>query len=256
MARPSRCRKICMEPRHRLFVPGETITQDKIILTVDEFEAIRLIDYEKKTHEQCAKQMEISRTTVTEIYEKARNKIADSIVNGKSLHISGGNYKICDGLYCRRCNKNIEKNDAKASKNFGKRKEIKIMRIAVAYENGNVFQHFGHTEKFKIYDIENDKIINSYIIDSNGSGHGALADMLSEAKVNALICGGIGAGAKNALEMEEIKIFGGVSGSSDEAVNALIAGALEYNPNVSCGRHGHHGENHNCGENKHGCSGR
>ena len=73
------------------------------------------------------------------------------------------------------------------------------MKIAVTYENGEVFQHFGHTEQFKIYEIEDGKIISQEITDTNGSGHGALAGFLKERSVDALICGGIGGGAKAAL---------------------------------------------------------
>ena len=70
------------------------------------------------------------------------------------------------------------------------------MRIAVTYENGEIFQHFGHTEQFKIYDVEDGKIISSEVVDAGGSGHGALAGVLSALKVDALICGGIGGGAQ------------------------------------------------------------
>ena len=73
------------------------------------------------------------------------------------------------------------------------------MKIAVTYENGEVFQHFGHTETFKIYEVENGSIVNAQVIPTEGSGHGALADFLAEKQVEILICGGIGAGAKSAL---------------------------------------------------------
>ena len=91
------------------------------------------------------------------------------------------------------------------------------MKIAVTYEQGNVFQHFGHTEQFKIYDIENNSVVNSEIIDTNGSGHGALAGFLSSHKVEVLICGGIGAGAQMAVADMGIKLYGGVSGDADKA---------------------------------------
>ena len=90
MARPSRCRRICEEPVYDRFIPEGESGGGSNILTLDEYETIRLIDLEKLTHEQCARQMEVSRTTVTEIYGTAREKIADSIVHGKSLVISGG----------------------------------------------------------------------------------------------------------------------------------------------------------------------
>lgn len=131
------------------------------------------------------------------------------------------------------------------------------MKIAVTYENGNVFPHFGHTEQFKVYNIEDGKIAGAQVIDTNGSGHGALAELLSEYKVDTLICGGIGAGAQAALAQAGIRLYGGVSGSADEAVDALIAGKLAYDPDVHCDHHGHdhHGEGHHCGEDKHGCQG-
>ena len=125
------------------------------------------------------------------------------------------------------------------------------MRIAVTYENEEIFQHFGHTEQFKIYDVEDGKIISSKVVDAGGSGHGALAGVLSALKVDALICGGIGGGAQNALAQAGIRLFGGVSGNADEAVNALLAGNLGYDPDVHCNHHDHHEEGHSCGD--HGC---
>ena len=124
------------------------------------------------------------------------------------------------------------------------------MRIAVTYENGEIFQHFGHTEQFKIYDVEDGNIISSEVMDAGGSGHGALAGFLSALKVDVLICGGIGGGAQNALAQAGIRLFGGVSGNADEAVNALLAGNLGYNPNVHCDHHNHEA-GHSCGD--HGC---
>lgn len=133
------------------------------------------------------------------------------------------------------------------------------MKIAVTYENGNVFQHFGHTEKFKIYEVENDAIAKTEVVDTNGNGHGALAGFLASLGVDTLICGGIGGGAQNALNAAGIKFYGGVSGGADDAVNALISNELNYNADVMCDHHGHdhecHGEEHNCGEDKHGCPG-
>ncbi len=128
------------------------------------------------------------------------------------------------------------------------------MKIAVTYENGNVFQHFGHSRQFKIYDAEDGKILASQIINTMGSGHGALSGMLSALKVDTLICGGIGAGAKNALAQAGIKLYGGVVGNADQAVNDLLSGNLAFNANVQCSHH-EHSEGHSCGEHKHGCSG-
>ena len=126
------------------------------------------------------------------------------------------------------------------------------MIIAVTYENGQVYQHFGHTEKFKIYDIQDSRVVSFKIVDTNGSGHGALASFLKDLGVDVLICGGIGGGAQNALTEAGIKFYGGVRGSADQAVVAYVCGKLAYNPDAKCDHHDHeHGEGHTCGE--HGC---
>lgn len=126
------------------------------------------------------------------------------------------------------------------------------MKIAVTYENGQIFQHFGHTEQFKVYEVQNGLILNEKVVDTNGSGHGALASFLAANGVNAIICGGIGGGAQTALSQAGIKLYGGVNGSADAAVLAFVSGKLSFNPNVKCSHHDHeHGEGHTCGE--HGC---
>lgn len=124
------------------------------------------------------------------------------------------------------------------------------MRIAVTYENGKIFQHFGHTEQFKVYDVEDGKIVSSKIVDSNGSGHGALAGFLCNHGIEVLICGGIGGGAQTALAHAGIKLYGGVSGNADAAVQDFLDGKLDYNPDVKCNHHEHE-EGHSCGS--HGC---
>ncbi|MBO5523484.1 MAG: NifB/NifX family molybdenum-iron cluster-binding protein [Roseburia sp.] len=131
------------------------------------------------------------------------------------------------------------------------------MRVAVTYENGEIFQHFGHTEQFKVYDIDGGKIISSQVVDTNGNGHGALAGVLSALKADVLICGGIGGGAQMALSAAGIKLYAGISGSADEAVEAFAEGKLEFNPNPTCNHH-EHGENHACGTHncgEHSCGG-
>ena len=125
------------------------------------------------------------------------------------------------------------------------------MRIAVTYENGQIFQHFGRTEQFKVYDVQDDRIVSSEVVSTNGSGHGALAGVLTALKADALICGGIGGGAQAALAAAGIRLYGGVSGQADEAVAALLGGELAYDSNVHCDHHDHHGADHACGE--HGC---
>ncbi len=129
------------------------------------------------------------------------------------------------------------------------------MRIAVTYQDGDIFQHFGHTAQFCFYDVENGVVVKKTVVDTNGSGHGALAGFLMDNQVSALICGGIGGGAQMALAQVGIRLYGGVSGDADEAVEALLSNQLDYNPNVRCSHHGHSGEHtcatHGCGS--HGC---
>ncbi len=138
------------------------------------------------------------------------------------------------------------------------------MKIAVTYENGEIFGHFGHTENFKIYLAEGGKVVSSQVVATMGSGHGALAGLLKSLGVDVLICGGIGGGAQNALKEAGIQLFGGVSGSADRAVEAYLAGELAYNPTIKCSHHhheeghscgGHTCSGHSCGEDKHGCGG-
>lgn len=124
------------------------------------------------------------------------------------------------------------------------------MRIAVTYEDGMIFQHFGHTRQFKIYDTEGENVLRSEIADTGSSGHGALAGLLRNLQVDVLICGGIGGGAQMALSEAGIRLYGGVSGNADDAVEAFLTGDLDYNPNVQCSHHHAH-HDHDCGS--HGC---
>ena len=120
------------------------------------------------------------------------------------------------------------------------------MNIAVTYENGQVFPHFGHTEQFKLYEVAEGRVVSSRVVDTNGSGHGALAGFLRDHGVDALICGGIGGGARNALAQAGIQLYPGASGDADSQAEALLAGRLVYDPDTVCAHHDH-GEGHDCG---------
>ena len=231
MPRKQRCRWIGNYPDHWEFSPEEESGKNPVVMSLDEFETIRLLDREGMTQEQCAERMGIARTTVTAIYESARRKVAEALVDGKRLLIRGGNYQLSD----------------QGTENIIL-KGTDSMRIAATYENGEIFQHFGHTEQFKLYDVADGKIVAEQIVPTNGSGHGALAGFLKAAQVDALICGGIGMGAQTALAEAGIRLYGGVSGSADAAAKALAEGTLQYDPNARCDHHGHHrGEGHDCG---------
>ena len=241
MARPVRCRRIEQLPVYRSFSPDDTYPAESVVMTVDEFETLRLLDHEGLTQEACAVRMNIARTTVTAIYDSARKKVADALVAGKRLLITGGCFEYEPVIL-----------DQKIPE-----KRSNIMRIAVTYENGEIFQHFGHCPQFKLYDVEDGRITSEQVVDASGSGHGALAGFLKAAGVDELICGGIGMGAQMALAEAGIRLYAGVQGSADEAARALAEGSLEYDADARCDHHGHHqdgdcGHDH-CGE--HHCAG-
>ena len=130
------------------------------------------------------------------------------------------------------------------------------MKVVATYENGDIFQHFGKTAEFKVYDVQDGKIVSSEVRSTNGKGHGELIGVLREFGADALICGGIGGGAKDGLSMTGIKVYAGNQGSADEAVKKLIAGELSETMEANCTHegHGHHGEEggeHHCHCGKH-----
>ena len=206
MPRPQKSRRICCYPDYWSFAPDQDKASDTVIMSLDEFETIRLIDYFSKTQEQCAAQMNVARTTVTAIYDTARRKLAQALVEGRRIVISGGNYTI---------NNSISQEIA--------RKGTGIMRIAVTYENGQIFQHFGRTEQFKLYDVADGRVINEQVVGTEGAGHGALAGFLKNAQADVLICGGIGGGAQMAMQEAGITLYGGNMGSADDAVASFLA---------------------------------
>ena len=129
------------------------------------------------------------------------------------------------------------------------------MKIAATYDNGNIFQHFGKTEFFKVYEVEDNKIISSEVISSNGLGHGALAGLLGEQGINVLICGGLGGGAQTALKEAGVEVCSGANGDADQAVEAYLRGEL-VSTGANCNHH-HHEEGHSCGDHEegHSCGG-
>ncbi|SET20120.1 DUF134 domain-containing protein [[Clostridium] polysaccharolyticum] len=236
MPRTPKCRKIYSFPDYYNFIPEEAEKEniETIRLSLDEYETIRLLDYENLNQEECAARMGVARTTVTAMYENARKKLIRAVVEGKRLSIAGGNIEIDR----ERTILNVSMNE----------KGDNAMRVAATYDNGNIFGHFGRTEKFKVYDIEDGKVVSSQILGTNGEGCGALAGILNIAKVDALICGGIGGGAQRALQEAGIKLYAGASGSTDDAVAALIAGTLNASGEANCDHHDHeHSEGHSCG---------
>ena len=247
MPRPCKMRRVSAMPRCCRFAPAREAMPSvpPVTMTLDEFETIRLIDLEGLTQEQCATRMGVARATAQAVYGSARAKLAEFLVNGRELAIEGGPYELCGlGPSPARPTSPTEGNGT--------------MKIAATYENGQIYQHFGHTAQFKLYSVENGAIGSAEVVDTEGAGHGALAGFLASRGVDVLVCGGIGGGARQALSAAGIEVFGGVSGDADSAVEALVAGTLAFDPNATCSHHdGHEGggcaRHSGCGE--HTCEG-
>ena len=132
------------------------------------------------------------------------------------------------------------------------------MRIAVTYDNGTVFQHFGRSEHFKVYEVEDGRVISAQVIGSDGQGHGALAGLLAGKGIDVLICGGIGGGAQAALASAGIELCAGAEGDADQAVEAYLKGEL-VSTGANCNHHhgehacGHHDEGESCCGHGGGC---
>lgn len=253
MPRPQKCRRVCALPKSCRFGALDGLNSSVIQMTVEEFETIRLMDLESCTQEECARQMDVARPTVQRIYASARKKLAEALVTGGTLHIGGGCYSVCNRVAncCSGCRGDTKRTFSAQCLEKGE----KIMKIAVTTENGNVFQHFGKCKEFTLFDVEEQKIISKQVLSAGESGHSALAVLLAQNQVDLLICGGIGAGARVALQESGIQLAAGVSGTVDNAVNAYLNGTLFFNNEATCDHHhGESGEGHHCGE-EHHCNG-
>lgn len=241
MSRPTKCRTICRFPQTLEFISAKDGDgKEPVTLTVDEYETIRLIDREGLSQEQCSQRMQVARTTAQKIYDSARKKLADALVDGRPLKIEGGEYRLCNGRnqFCGLdgCYRQ------EIQQAFQMPKGSAITRIAVPCDDGRIFQHFGRAEQLRIYDVEDGSIITAEVVSTDGHGHGVLAEILHALQTDILICGGIGGGARAALASYDIQIYGGVTGDADAAVAAFLAGALAYDPEVQCV----HSENREC----------
>lgn len=249
MPRPQKIRKVGFAPVNTLFSPQQG-KADIVYLGYDEIEAIRLLDLEGMDQGECAEKMGIARSTIQNVINEAHRKVAEALVHGKRIQIAGGNFEFLEEVFTCRKNRMVNVSRTGGISDFNNKE--RPMKIAVTFDksNGEVFQHFGKTEYFKIYQIDDGKITASEVVSTEGKGHGALAGFLKERGVEALICGGIGGGAQAALADGGIKLYGGTAGNADALVNDFIAGKLVYQEDVKCDHHGehhHHGEGHEGG---------
>lgn len=255
MPRPQRKRTIYQLPECRKFTADHA--NGEVILTLDELEAIRLMDQEGLDQAQCGERLHVGRTTAQNIIRRAHRKVADALVNGMSIRIDGGNVDYSDDREFGCCRWDFE--SVKRTGGLNDFTEVKQMKIAVTYdrENGEIFQHFGRTEFFKVYDIDSSGAVrSSEVVSTNGQGHGALAGVLKSLQADVLICGGIGGGAQMALSEAGIKLYGGCSGDADKSVEDFLNGSLNYQEDVKCDHHGEHHDGqcgHEAGHCGNGC---
>ena len=239
--RREKLRRVGIIPEYRGFTPDGLASGDAIDMTVDELEVLRLCDLEGLNQEEVAQCMGIARATVAAICSRAHRKVANALVNGRSIVIEGGN---------------IAYSPITTTTAAWPAKEVGTMRVATTYDNGNIFMHFGRSEQFKIYDIQDGKVLNEQVVGTGGTGHGALAGLLANGGVDTLICGGIGGGAINALTQAGITVYAGAQAAATPASRpSLPAGSHRparhlrlpwhdhehaHEHGDSCGCHGHH----------------
>ena len=233
MPRPRKCRMVCRLPGASEFVPLDGRKDaSPIVLTVDEFEALRLIDGEDYSQEQCGEQMHIARATVQQIVDSARKKISFALVEGRPLKILGGEYRLCEGgaarcgccrAGCGRCLRN--------------RKEGFAMRIAVAANGNEVAGHFGHCENFWLYDVENQAIVKEESIPNPGHRPGFLPNFWETTAQNVVIAGH-GRKCGGYFAHRNIETILGASGDAHGGGKLICAGELHSDASA-CHKHEH-----------------
>lgn len=253
MARPRKRRKVCCLPKCKLFGPLKgDIGQDKIVtMTVDEYETIRLIDLEGMIQEECAKRMNVARTTVQRIYNEARKKIAQSLVNGKLLRIEGGDYKLCSGnrqkYGCGQCHKHRPRKgkncEFETTYIEGENKEEIPMRIAIPVDSksmdGRINSHFGRAGYFLIYNIEEDQanFIDNGAASSQGGAGVKASQIIVDEGVQALITPQCGVNAAEVFKAANIKLYKSEGNSIRDNIDLFKEGKLSLLDNIHPGYH-------------------
>lgn len=245
MPRPPKPRNVCRIPGARRYgpcLPGPN-DEPQVLLTIDEFEAIRLIDLEGYTQEEAAKQMDVARTTIQRISDLARKKIASAIVNGRFLAIEGGPFRLRGHDFA------VNNRPARLKKKILPEKGAKMKRIAMALDAGKTVDHFGHCHTFAIYDVNEGKIEKTESLPNPPHQPGFLPGFLAEQGVDVVITGSIGVNARNMLTAFGIETICGAVGKEDKVISEFLANKLVSN-DVFCQGHGlheHHGPEHHHG---------
>lgn len=238
MPRPRKCRKVCQMPRSLEFRPVDgNKEKEKIILTVDEYEAIRLIDKQGFSQEECSTYMKVSRATVQMIYNSARKKLAEVLVSARSLRIQGGDYQLCDGeeefCDCGGCKKHrrvwthVEKEDGK-------------MRIAIPLDENkkDVCIVLARAPYFLFHEDGKDTVIENPAAAAQGGAGIQVAQFLVDNRIDALITVRCGQNAAEVFQAAEMKIYKSVNKVAADDLNAWKEGKLEELTEFHSGYHG------------------
>lgn len=243
MARPKKCRKVCCLPENTFFGPlGEASSQSDVTLFVDEYETIRLIDFEGLTQEECADKMHVARTTVQGIYAEARKKIADCIVNGKRIIIEGGDYRLCDGKG-HHCGKYCQRRKYHGLALAQTMKENDVMRIAIPVEsaemNDPVCPSFGRTPQFLIYNMEDGSstVIENSAANAQGGAGIKAAQILVDNQVKAVLTPHCGENAAKVLQPAGIALYKTTKGTVAKQIALFKENGLEPLTDIHPGYH-------------------
>jgi predicted DNA-binding protein (UPF0251 family)/predicted Fe-Mo cluster-binding NifX family protein len=227
--RPKSCRRVGVQPNVDYFKPrGVPVSMlEEVVLTVDEFEAIRLADLEGHYQEEAAVRMNVSRPTFGRIIESARRKIAEALVQGKALRIEGGKVEVASAIIPH------EQREGK-------------MNIAVSTTDGKtICGHLGKCKDFIIYETDGKDIKGKRLVSSGGAcpGHGSDGEhnVSPFAGCQAVITQGMGQGLMNGLTQAGIQPVITDQTDPDTAVNLFLKGILPgtVTSNCSCGEHSH-----------------
>lgn len=247
MPRPRKCRRVCQMPRTGGFRPvfteetGETVLQDEeetINLTVDEYEAIRLIDREGMSQEECSAYMQVARTTAQLIYNSARKKLADALVMGLPLRIQGGNFRICDGSNARRdcdgCRRRLGTCVLLKEKGDGN------MRIAIPLDENkeDVCIVLGRAPYFLFRENGEDTILENPAAQSEGGAGLQAAQFLIDNSTDVLVTVRCGQNAGDVFREAGIKIYKSANKAAADDLAALEAGTLGELTQFHGGFHG------------------
>lgn len=247
MPRPKKFRRVCFTPEISEFRPfrnGEPLKVERIselVLTVDELETLRLIDKVGLSQEECSKYMDVGRTTVQAIYKEARRKVAVMLVDGRSLRIEGGDYRLCNGKNhrwqhaCRSCIKYKIHNE---EINRGG----KIMKIAVPLEENkkSICVSFGRAPYFIFYDVEKKvkEILENPAATSQGGAGLKAAQFILDNGADTLITVRCGENAGEVFAAAELKVYKAQGNDIESNINIVSSGKGVYLDKFHSGFHG------------------